>query len=97
MEVSGGLACGSSYELDLSPDNPESLPNYAFYGEGNMDTAIVVVDGEKRISVQRTGWIEVTDGCGGRRILSLKDGDAYSTGPVESDIPPNPAGHPTFQ
>ena len=97
LEVSGGLACGSSYELDLSPDNPESLPNYAFYGEGNMDTAIVVVDGEKRISVQRTGWIEVTDGCGGRRILSLKDGDAYSTGPVESDIPPNPAGHPTFQ
>jgi uncharacterized delta-60 repeat protein len=87
--------CNANYELDLSPDHPERLPNYRFYGEGNMDTSIVVEEG-KRVSLQRTGWVEVTDGCGGRKILSLKDGEAYSTGPAVPDAPPNPTGHPTF-
>jgi len=87
--------CNANYELDLSPDHPERLPNYRFYGEGNMDTS-VVVEGDKRVSLQRTGWVEVTDGCGGRRILSLRDGEAYSTGPAMPDVPANPTGHPTF-
>jgi len=88
--------CGSESELDLSPDHPERLPNYKFYGEGNMDTSIVV-EGGKRVSLQRTGWVEVTDGCGGRRILALKDGEAYATAPEVPDAPANPTGHPTFQ
>jgi hypothetical protein len=88
--------CGAESELDLSPDHPERLPNYRFYGEGNMDTSIVL-EGDKRVSLQRTGWVEVTDGCGGRRILALRDGQAYATAPEATDVPPNPTGHPTFQ
>jgi hypothetical protein len=47
----------------------------------------------KRISLQRSGWLEVTDGCGGRRIVYAKDGQAYSTAPEVPNIPPNPTGH----
>jgi len=84
--------CGAESELDLSPDHPERLPNYKFYGEGNMDTSVVEQDG-KRISLQRSGWLEVTDGCGGRRIVYAKDGQAYLTAPEVPNIPPNPTGH----
>jgi uncharacterized delta-60 repeat protein len=77
LEVSGGFSCGGeNYELDLSPDNPETNPNYRFNGEGNMDTSVVVdpVTG-KRVSIQRTGYFEIIDECGNRRVVSAKDGE----------------------
>jgi hypothetical protein len=77
LEVTGGFSCGGeNYELDLSPDNPETNPNYRFDGEGNMDTSVVVdpVTG-KRVSIQRTGYFEIIDECGNRRVVSAKDGE----------------------
>jgi hypothetical protein len=76
LEVTGGFACGENYELDLSPDNPETNPNYRFDGEGNMDTSVIVdpVTG-KRVSIQRTGYFEIKDACGNRRVVSVKDGE----------------------
>ena len=77
LEVTGGLSCGGeNYELDLSPDNPETNPNYRFDGEGNMDTSVIVdpVTG-KRVSIQRTGYFEIKDDCGNRRVVSAKDGE----------------------
>jgi len=85
--------CGAESELDLSPDHPERLPNYKFYGEGNMDTS-VVEQGGKRISLQRSGWLEVTDGCGGRRIVYAKDGQTYLTAPEVPGVQANPTGNP---
>lgn len=88
----------TTVQLELSPDNPESIPNYKYYGEGNMDTAIVVdpVTGKRR-SIQRTGYFDFVDGCGNRKVISSKDGDTVTDVPEVPNIPPNPAGHPTFQ
>lgn len=80
LEVTGGLSCGGeNYELNLSPDNPEIIPNYAYDGEGNMDTAIIVdpITGKRR-SLQRTGYFELVDGCGNRKVVSQKDGDMFN-------------------
>ena len=80
LEVTGGFSCGGeNYELNLSPDNPEIIPNYAYDGEGNMDTAIIVdpITGKRR-SIQRTGYFELVDGCGNRKVVSQKDGDMFN-------------------
>ncbi len=65
----------TTYELDLSPDHPELLPNYNYDGEGNMDTAIIIdpVTGERR-SIQRTSYLELTDNCGNKKVVSSGDG-----------------------
>ena len=71
------IGCGATtYELDLSPDHPEKLQNYNYDGEGNMDTSMIVdlMTGKRR-SIQRTGYFEITDGCGNKKVISVKDGD----------------------
>jgi uncharacterized delta-60 repeat protein len=77
-----GTSCGTqTYKLDLSPDHPEKIHNYNYEGEGNMDTAIIVdpITGERR-SIQRTGYFEIVDSCGNRKVVSVKDGDNFSSG-----------------
>lgn len=97
LEVTGGLSScgGESLELDLSPDNPETNPNYRFNGEGNMDTSVIVdpVTG-KRVSIQRTGYFETTDGCGNRRVVSVPDGGNFTNAPESPTIVSNPTGNP---
>jgi hypothetical protein len=68
--------------LDLSPDNPEGIPNYKYDGEGNMDTAIIVdpLTGKRR-SIQRSGYFEVVDNCGNRKVISAKDGESITNVP----------------
>jgi hypothetical protein len=81
LEVVGLGSCVSkTYELNLSPDNPETIPNYAYDGEGNMDTAVIVdpITGKRR-SIQRTGYFELTDNCGNRKVISAKDGEIVSS------------------
>ena len=79
LEVVGlGSCVSSTYELDLSPDHPELLPNYKYDGEGNLDTSIVESDG-KRISIQRTTYLELTDDCGNKRVISGKDGGSLGS------------------
>jgi len=72
----------ATYELDLSPDNPDKFPNYRFDGEGNMDTSLVIapITG-KRVSIQRTGYFEIVDSCGNRKVVSSKDGEIFSQVP----------------
>jgi len=62
-----------AYEVDLSPDHPETIPNYKYDGDGNLDTAIVESSG-KRISIQRTSYLELIDIYGNRKVVSSKDG-----------------------
>jgi len=85
------------YTYDLSPDNPENIPNYKYDGEGNMDTAIVISPDGTRTSIQRTGYFDYLDACGNRKVMRVNDGDTVTDAPEVPTIPPNPAGHPTFQ
>lgn len=84
-----------SYSYDFSPDNPENLPNYRFYGEGNMDTAIVTEDGKRR-SLQRTGYFELVDYEGNRKIVAVNDGETVDDAPETPEETNNTNGHPTF-
>ena len=76
------LSCAKTYKLDLSPDHPEKIPNYKYDGEGNMDTAVIVdpITGIRR-SIQRTGYLELADNCGNRRVVSAKDGESITNVP----------------
>lgn len=85
-----------TYDYDFSPDNPESIPNYRYGGEGNMDTAIIVEEDGSRRSIQRTGYFDYLDGCGNRKVLEIRDGDTVTDSPEISYSPANPNGHPTF-
>lgn len=87
--------CSTSYSYELSPDNPETIPNYRFYGEGNMDTSIVIEDGKRR-SLQRTGYFDYLDGCGNRKVMRIDDGDVITDSPDSPEANYNPNGHPTF-
>lgn len=89
-------SCSTTYTYDLSPDNPETIPNYQYNGEGNMDTAIINEDGSRR-SIQRTGYFDYLDSCGNRKVMRINDGDTITDAPEVPNIPSNPAGHPTFQ
>lgn len=75
----------TNIQLELSPDNPETIPNYKYDGEGNMDTAIVVdpITGKRR-SIQRTIYFDLVDGCGNRKVLSAKDGEIITNAPISS-------------
>jgi hypothetical protein len=77
--VGGCVSSSTTYELDLSPDHPELLPNYKYDGEGNLDTSIVE-SGGKRASVQRTYYLELTDDCGNKRVISGGDGGSLEVG-----------------
>jgi hypothetical protein len=85
------------YTYDFSPDHPETIPNYRYYGEGNLDTAVIVNEDGTRRSVQRTGYFDYLDGCGNRKVMKVKDGDTVTDAPETPSVPPNTAGHPTFQ
>lgn len=86
--------CSGTFELELSPDNPDTNPNYRFDGEGNLDTAIVVdpITGKRR-SIQRTGYI--TTQCPNQsRVISVKDGESFTGTPEVPTIVSNPTGNP---
>lgn len=92
----GDFSCAPSvFTYDFSPDYPETLPNWRYGGEGNMDTAIVVEDGMRR-SIQRTGYFDYLDGCGNRKVVEVRDGDAVTDAPSIPEATDNPTGHPTF-
>lgn len=79
MEYGNFSGCiEQNYKLNLTPQNPETIHNYKYTGEGNMDTS-VVIDGEgNRVSIQRTGYFDIVDNCGNRKVVSIKDGDNFN-------------------
>lgn len=87
LEVTSGLSSTQTYDYDFSPQIVR--PGY---GEGGMDTAVVVEDGVRR-SLQRTGYFELVNSDGGRKVVSVNDGEVVTD---EVDVPtvaPNPTGH----
>jgi hypothetical protein len=67
-----------NYKLNLTPQNPDIIHNYKYTGEGNMDTSVVIDSDGNRVSIQRTGYFEVVDNCGNRKVVSIKDGDNFN-------------------
>jgi hypothetical protein len=91
LEVSGGLASIQSYTYDFSP---QTIDGYTpGYGEGGLDSAVIEENGIRR-SIQRTGYFELVNAQGGRKIVEVTDGETI-TDEVEIPTPPsNPAGNP---
>jgi uncharacterized delta-60 repeat protein len=95
LEVTGGMSGVQSYSAanngvyDLSP-TPVKL-----VGEGSLDTAIVMVEGQ-RVSIQRDGYYELVDSNGNRKIVLVKDGESWDDAPASPEATNNPNGHPTF-
>lgn len=95
LQVSGGLSSVQTYSArgngayDLSPDFVRQV------GEGSLDTAVIEVDGE-RVSLQRTGYYEVVDSNGNRKVVEVKDGETWDDAPETPEVTDNPNGHPTF-
>jgi len=93
IKKNGESVTSTSYTYDFSPDNPETLPNYRYGGEGNLDTA-VIVEGETRRSVQRTGYFEIVNASGGRKVVEVNDGETVDDNVEVPNIPANPTGNP---
>jgi len=95
LDVVGGLSSTETYSAtgdsayDLSPQFIRQI------GEGSMDTAIVIKNGE-RTSIQRTGYYEVVNSQGGRKIVEVNDGESWDDTPETPEVTSNPAGHPFF-
>ena len=89
LEISGGLFSTQTYTYDFSPQNP------GFVGDGSLDTAIVFDDGVRR-SIQRTGYFEIVNSSGGRKIVSVDDGEIITDEVQVPTVPANPTGHPTI-
>jgi uncharacterized delta-60 repeat protein len=95
LQVTGGMSGVQSYSAtnngvyDLSP-TPVKL-----IGEGSLDTAIVMVEGQ-RVSIQRDGYYELVDSNGNRKIVLARDGESWDDAPVSPEATNNPNGHPTF-
>lgn len=95
LDVVGGLGGAQTFsarggnEYDLSPQFVRQV------GEGSLDTAIVVEDGE-RISIQRSLLLDIVDSQGNRKILEVSDGETWTDAPDVLAATNNPNGHPTF-
>lgn len=95
LEVIGGFSSTQTYSAtndssyDLSPQFVSPV------GEGSLDTAIVVVNNE-RVSLQRTGYYELVNSDGGRKIISINDGETFTDDVETPEISNVTIGHPTI-
>jgi hypothetical protein len=89
LDVIGGLSSIQTYNYDFSPQNVN------IYGEGGLDTAMVVENGVRR-SIQRTGYFELVKADGGRKVVMVNDGETVTDETETPEVHVNPAGHPFF-
>jgi len=71
LDVIGGLSSTQTYNYDFSPQTVD------YYGEGGLDTAVVVEEGVRR-SLQRTGYFELVNADGGRKVVMINDGETVT-------------------
>lgn len=91
LEISGGLSSTQSYTYDFSPETIDGyIPGY---GEGGLDSAVIEENGVRR-SIQRTGYFELVNVDGGRKVVEVKDGETVTDDVEIPDAPSNPAGNP---
>jgi uncharacterized delta-60 repeat protein len=90
LEVTGGFSSTQTFNYDFSPQ--VIRPGF---GEGGMDTAIVLDEGVRR-SLQRTGYFEIVNSEGGRKVVAVDDGETIDDVPEAPEATNNPTGHPNF-
>jgi len=89
LEVAGGFTSVQTYNYDFSPQS------VSYFGEGGLDTAIVIENGQRR-SLQRDGYFEIINSQGKRKVALVKDGETITDEP-ESLSSPIPSGNPIVQ
>lgn len=95
LDVIGGLSSVQTYSATGDSDYDLSPQVVSQVGEGSLDTAIVMVEGE-RVSLQRTGYYEVVNSEGGRKVVAVADGATWDDAPETPESTDNSNGHPTF-
>jgi len=84
----------SSYTYQFSNESPETKPNYRFGGAGNLDTTVYENSEGVRVSRQRTGYFEIVNAYGGRKIVGVLDGETVNDSVDTPSVAPNPTGNP---
>jgi hypothetical protein len=69
------------------------MPNYRYGGPGNLDTTVYENEGGQRVSRQRTGYFEIVNSSGGRKVVEVYDGETVDDIPEVPNISPNPTGN----
>lgn len=82
-----------SYTYEFSNESPLTVPNYRYGGQGNLDTTVYENEAGKRVSRQRTGYFEIVDSSGGRKVVEVYDGETVNDAPEVPTVPANPTGN----
>lgn len=90
----GESATSASYTYEFSNESPETMPNYRYGGEGNLDTTVYENESGQRVSRQRTGYFEIVNFSGGRKVVEVYDGETVDDTVEISTVPANPTGNP---
>jgi uncharacterized delta-60 repeat protein len=95
LDVTGGMSGVQSYSANDSGAYDLSPQFVSQVGEGSLDTAIVIVNNQ-RVSLQRTGYYELVNSDGGRKIISVNDGDTFTDDVEVPEVYNVTTGHPTI-
>lgn len=83
-----------SRTYEFSNESPETMPNYRYGGEGNLDTTVYENESGQRVSRQRTGYFEIVNFSGGRKVVEVYDGETVDDSVEVLNIAANPNGNP---
>jgi hypothetical protein len=89
----GESMTSASYTYEFSNESPETMPNYRYGGEGNLDTTVYENESGQRVSRQRTGYFEIVNSSGGRKVVEVYDGETVDDTPEVPNVPANPTGN----
>jgi hypothetical protein len=90
----GDFGASVSYTYEFSDESPETMPNYRHGGPGNLDTTVYENEGGARVSRQRTGYFEIVNAVGGRKVVEVYDGETVDDTVEVPSVPANPTGNP---
>lgn len=90
----GQSVTSASYTYEFSNESPETMPNYRYGGEGNLDTTVYENEAGQRVSRQRTGYFEIVNLLGGRKVVEVYDGETVDDTVEVPNVPANPTGNP---
>jgi hypothetical protein len=94
IKKNGESVTSSSYVYKFSDESPETVPNYRYGGQGNLDTTVYENEDGARVSRQRTGYFEIVNAYGQRKVVEVYDGETVDDTVDVPNVPANPTGNP---
>jgi hypothetical protein len=94
IKKNGESVTASSYVYKFSDESTETVPNYRYGGQGNLDTTVYENEEGTRVSRQRTGYFEIVNAFGQRKIVEVYDGETVDDTVDVPNVPANPTGNP---